>query len=293
MRNNLYRNESSKPSKPSAPANPSNPLILQTSVFTDYARYYDLLYRDKDYPAEAEYVAGLIRKFHPSARSILELGSGTGIHASQLAEKGFMLHGVERSEEMINIARHNAAKYLKLQSSNPPTHQSSNPLFSQGDIRAVRLNKTFDAVISLFHVISYQTTNADVKAAFETARHHLKPGGIFIFDIWYGPAVLAERPDVRVKRMADDKIEVTRLAEPVLHPNENRVDIHYHVFVRDLATQAVAELKETHAMRYFFEPEIEQIAIHGGFQCQHEEEWLSGKAIGCDTWGVCFVLKIT
>jgi ubiquinone/menaquinone biosynthesis C-methylase UbiE len=63
------------------------------AVFADYARYYDLLYRDKDYAAEAEYVAGLIRKFHPAARSILELGSGTGIHASLPAEKGFTVHG--------------------------------------------------------------------------------------------------------------------------------------------------------------------------------------------------------
>ena len=53
-----------------------------TVVFADYARYYDLLYRDKDYAAEAEYIACLVRKFHPSARSIIiELGSGTGIHA--------------------------------------------------------------------------------------------------------------------------------------------------------------------------------------------------------------------
>ena len=68
------------------------------TVFADYARYYDLLYRDKDYAAEAEYVAGLIRKFHPSARSILELGSGTGIHASLLTEKGFTVHAWHRAQ---------------------------------------------------------------------------------------------------------------------------------------------------------------------------------------------------
>lgn len=253
------------------------------SVFSSYARYYDLLYRDKDYAAEAEYVAGLIRKFHPSAKSILELGSGTGIHASLLAEKGFTVHGVERSEEMINIARQNVA--------NHPTIQPSNPLFSQGDLRSIRLSKFFDVVISLFHVISYQTTNEDVAAAFETARQHLNPGGVFIFDVWYGPAVLTERPDVRIKRMADDQTEITRLAEPVLHPNENIVDVNYQVFVRDLTCQTVAELKETHAMRYFFKPEIELFAKQAGFQCQHAEEWLSCKAIGCDTWGVCFVMK--
>ena len=139
--------------------------------------------------------------------------------------------------------------------------------------------------------MSYQTTNEDVAAAFETARQHLNPGGVFIFDVWYSPAVLTERPDVRIKRMADDQTEITRLAEPVLHPNENRVDVNYHVFVRDIATQVVAELKETHPMRYFFKQEIELIAAHAKFQCQHAEEWLSGGKIGCNTWGVCFVLR--
>jgi SAM-dependent methyltransferase len=253
-----------------------------TAVFSDYARYYDLIYLDKDYAAEAEYVAGLIRKFHPSARSILELGSGTGIHASLIAEKGFAVHGIERSQEML-------ARSLAL-TERMKTGQGQ-LTFSPGDISHIRLNKSFDAVIALFHVISYQTTNEDVTAAFETARHHLKPGGVFIFDVWYGPAVLAERPEVRIKRMADDQSEITRLTEPVLHPNDNRVDVHYHVFVRDLATQTVAELRETHAMRYFFKPEIELWATLSGFTIQSAEEWCSAKPIGTATWGVCFCLQ--
>ena len=252
------------------------------AVFADYARYYDLLYRDKDYAAEAEYVAGLIRKFHPSARTILELGSGTGIHASMLAVKGFTVHGIERSPEMLarsqTLTENRAAGDGRL-------------TFTTGDIREIRLTKRFDAVIALFHVISYQTTNEDVTAAFKTARDHLNPGGVFIFDIWYGPAVLTERPVVRIKRMVDDQNEITRLAEPILHPNENKVDVNYHLFVRDLKTQTVSELKETHAMRYFFKPEIELLAARAGCHCSHAEEWLSGKTIGCDTWGVCFVMK--
>ena len=253
-----------------------------TALFADYARYYDLLYRDKDYATEAEYIAGLIRKFHPATRSILELGSGTGIHASLLAEKGFNVHGIERSREML-------ARSLALTEKMTPGHGQL--IFSPGDIRDIRLNKNFDAVIALFHVISYQTTNEDVTAAFKTARHHLKPGGIFIFDVWYGPAVLTERPEVRIKRMADDQTEITRLAEPVLHPNENRVDVHYLMLVRDLATQAVAELKETHAMRYFFKPEVELWATLSGFTIQDAEEWYTAKPIGTATWSVCFCLQ--
>ncbi len=258
--------------------------IYQPPVFADYARYYDLLNRDKDYAAEADYVAGLIRKFHPSGRSILELGSGTGIHASLLAGKGFTVHGIERSEEMINIARSNASSF-----SQSPTR--SECVFSRGDIREVRLRQSFDAVIALFHVISYQTANKDVVAAFETARQHLKPGGVFIFDVWYGPAVLTEWPEVRIKRMKNEKVEITRLAEPVLHPNENTVDVNYHIFVRDRATNAVKELRETHVMRFFFKPEMEITAAQQGFTVLHTEEWMTGSPIGQNTWGACFVLK--
>ncbi len=70
-------------------------------LFNDYDRYYDILYRDKDYQAEAEYASSLIRKFHPAAKNILELGSGTGIHAGLLSEKGYSIDGVERSPEML------------------------------------------------------------------------------------------------------------------------------------------------------------------------------------------------
>ena len=253
-----------------------------TEVFADYARYYDLLYRDKDYAAEAEYVANLIHKFHPAARTILELGSGTGIHANLLAEKGFMIHGIERSQEML------ARSQSLAKSRNVGNGQLT---FSTGDIRDVRLTKSFDVIIALFHVISYQTTNEDVMAAFESARNHLKPGGIFIFDVWYGPAVLTELPEVRIKRMSDSQIEITRLAEPLIHYNENRVDVNYHMFVRDLITQTVSELKETHVMRYFFKSEIILYAKLSSFKIQNVEEWYSKKAIGTDTWSACFCLQ--
>jgi hypothetical protein len=37
------------------------------SVFAAYSRYYDLLYRDKDYAAEARYVHELVQRHHPAA----------------------------------------------------------------------------------------------------------------------------------------------------------------------------------------------------------------------------------
>ncbi len=256
----------------------------KSPTFGEYARYYDLIYRDKDYASEVDYIARLIHKFNPGAKSILELGSGTGIHADLLAARGFSVHGIERSLEMLARSRPLIEKHKR-------DHVSSTLMFTEGDIRAARLNKMFDVVISLFHVISYQTDNADVSAAFATAREHLKPGGVFIFDVWYGPAVLTDPPAVRVKRIADDQTAVTRIAEPVVHLNDNLVTVNYHLFVRNLQSGSVKEIRESHLMRYFFKPEVQWVGLQTKLKYIHSEEWLSGKAIGCDTWGVCFVLQ--
>ena len=58
-------------------------------------------------------------------------------------------------------------------------------------------------------------------SAFEVAKNHLNENGIFIFDFWYGPAVLTDLPSARVKRLENEDIKVTRVAEPVLHSQQN------------------------------------------------------------------------
>ena len=63
-----------------------------------------------------------------------------------------------------------------------------------GDIRSVRLGRRFDAVISLFHVMSYQILDSEVAAVLDTAACHLAPGGLLLFDVWHGPAVLFQGP---------------------------------------------------------------------------------------------------
>jgi ubiquinone/menaquinone biosynthesis C-methylase UbiE len=54
-------------------------------VFNAYARYYDLLYNDKAYHSESAYIHSIIKQYVPNAKSVLELGSGTGAHAEHSA----------------------------------------------------------------------------------------------------------------------------------------------------------------------------------------------------------------
>lgn len=253
------------------------------NVFGKYARYYNLLYRDKDYAKEALFIHKLLQQYAPGKRSILELGCGTGTHAKFLAEKGYHIHGIDMSEEMFQQAEKQRSQYSQ--------DLASRIVFSHGDIRNIRLDRQSDAIISLFHVVSYQTTNEDLQATFTTAKVHLKQGGVFIFDCWYGPAVLSERPTVRIKRLEDEMIQVTRIAEPVMHLNKNVVDVNYHVFIRDKRTNAVEEIRETHKMRYLFAPEIRLFISNLGFKIIDFREWMTDCTPGCDTWGVYFVLE--
>lgn len=251
------------------------------TVFGNYSKYYDLLYRDKDYAAEAEYVRSLIERHQPGARSLLDLGCGTGRHDLLLARMGYRVTGVDLSQEMLAVAR----RELKLEG------REVEVSFHQGDVREVRLGAEFDVVVSLFHVMSYQTGNADLRAALATAKAHLKPGGLFIFDCWYGPAVLTDRPVVRVKRLEDEAISVTRVAEPVLHPNENVVDVNYEVLIRDKGSDSVEEIRETHRMRYLFAPELTLLVQEAGLSVVECREWMTGKEAGFDTWSACFVVR--
>jgi SAM-dependent methyltransferase len=265
---------------------------MDVSVFGAYSRYYNLLYKDKDYAGEANYVSGLIRQHRPGAKSVLDLGCGTGQHAFCLAEKGYTVTGVDRSAEMLAVARAQLSEKM----SNPTAGEvwDASPLaFLQGDLRSVRLNRTFDVVVSLFHVMSYQTGNDDLRAAFATAHEHLGPGGVFIFDSWYGPGVLTDRPAVRVKRMEDDEIVVTRIVEPAMFPNENLVETNYQIMIRDKANGAVEELYETHRMRYLFRPEVALLLEGAGMELVANTEWMTEKAPEFSTWGACFVARKT
>ena len=251
-------------------------------VFDAYSEYYDLLYTDKDYSAEATYIDTLIKRQAPAAKYILELGCGTGVHAEHLARMGYHVRGIDISEGMIEKAQRRLAKL--------PDDISKRLSFSVSDIRNARLEKTYDIIIALFHVMSYQNTNRDLMKVLQTAYDHLKINGLLLFDYWYGPAVLTELPETRVKRFENDAIHVTRIAEPEIHFHRNVVDVNYTITVKDKRSDAITGLTEKHAMRYLFLPEIEQF-LGPWFIVEGHYEWLKDSAPNHRSWTALTVLK--
>lgn len=250
------------------------------NVFNQYARYYDLFYRDKDYAGEAAYVGGLLRQHAPQALKLLNLGCGSGRHDRELLQQGYRITGVDCSTEMLTTARRESSGLEGLD-------------YHAGDIRSIRLDRQYDAVVSLFHVISYQTTNDDLLAAFAAARAHLASGGVFIFDCWYGPGVLTDRPVVRTRRYEDAEVAVTRTARPVMYPDLDVVAVQYQLDIQHKADGRSEQVGEIHRMRYLFQPELQLLLSLTGFAVIEAQEWLSGTALALDTWNAVFVCRAT
>ncbi|MDD5728346.1 MAG: class I SAM-dependent methyltransferase [Victivallales bacterium] len=244
-------------------------------IYDKYSQYYNLIYQDKTYAEEVEYINKLIKKYSPDVRSVLDVGCETGKHAHFLSEKAYQAEGLDLSETMLGFAR----------SSYPDI------VFHHGDARNFNIGKKYDAVTSLFHVACYQKSNRDLINYFSSIKEHLRPQGLFIFDFWYGPGVLSDKPLVRVKRLEDENIKVTRIAEPALHDCENAVDVNYEIIIESKADSGVERISEKHEVRYFFLPELELMLELSGFTVLDCFEWLKYRKPNSNCWFACIAAK--
>ncbi|NTV13187.1 MAG: class I SAM-dependent methyltransferase [Desulfobulbaceae bacterium] len=254
-----------------------------STVFGDYSRYYSLLNRDKDYQGEVAYLLKLVAQHaNQPARELLDLGCGTGGHAFFLAAQGFAVTGVDRSAAMLAEANQQLVGW-----SGP----GEAPQFLQGDITTLHLGRKFPLVLSLFHVLSYQVSDAALAAALHTAAAHLAEGGLFIFDFWYGPAVEAERPELRIREVEDELLHIRRRAEPVMHQERHSVDVNFTVEITRKQDGLREVLQETHEMRYLFLPEVESFLHQAGLRLLAAGEWRTNAPPSPATWSVCVVAQ--
>jgi SAM-dependent methyltransferase len=245
----------------------------------DYASAYDLIYADKAYDQEVELLERIFEMYGQGAvRSILDLGCGTGGHAIPLAQHGYTVVGVDRSPAMVAQARERAPSLPAL-------------TFEQGDLRTLDLGRSFDVVLMMFAVLGYQLENADVSAALASAYRHTSPGGLLFFDVWYGPAVLTERPSPRIKVSELPNGQLLRVANGELDVRHQACHVSYRVW-RIEDEHLVGDTRELHTMRYFFPLELELLLQQAGFELLRLGSFPElEKEPDTSTWNVCVVAR--
>ena len=116
----------------------------------------------------------------------------------------------------------------------------------------------------MFAVLGYQLENKDVLAALKTARQHVRLGALFIYDVWYGPAVLHQRPSERSRVIPTADGKILRIASGQLDVSRHLCSVHYNLWQMS-GKRIVSETEETHVMRYFFPLELHLLLECAGF----------------------------
>lgn len=147
------------------------------SEYDVFAKYYDELMYDVDYPAIAQYLEEIIKRYSDvkvesgAKPLILDLGCGTGEICIEFAQKGYEMIGIDQSVDMLNYAL------------NKSLNKELDVLFINQDMTDFELYGTVSAVFCLLDGVNHVTDVNKLKRMFELIVNYLEPGGLFIFDI--------------------------------------------------------------------------------------------------------------
>jgi len=209
-------------------------------MFSQYAKFYNLVYQDKKYKKEADFVYNWAGK----PKTILELGGGTGNHARYWIKKADV-RCIEMSEEM-------AYNYPDLA--------------MIGDIRDFNydtLDKV-DACFAMFNVVGY----AD--PIYYLHKLPIKKNGCFIFDCW-DSAVVKDYPAYSSDKPL--KNGLIRRVVPLLTDYEPYIKLGISIIDKGKIL-----FTEEHIVRSYYRDEIQMLAGHCGYKIEdikNEPGWVT------------------
>jgi SAM-dependent methyltransferase len=222
-----------------------------------HAAFYRMLHHDRraDLPFYLEATAG--------RAGVLEYGVGTGRVALPMARRGQRVVGVDASEAML------ASFDADLRAEAPEVR--ARVRLVHADARALALPERFDAITCPYNGIAHHHDLDQLAAFLERVREHLRPGGVFVFDV-----VL---PDPRL--MLGSHSEIPWFRDPERGVSCRATErIEYEPLDQLLTitttTRAMegepAEVEMVLRLRLLFPAETRLLLRHHGFEVLHRQE---------------------
>ncbi|MFB6216168.1 MAG: class I SAM-dependent methyltransferase, partial [Candidatus Aenigmatarchaeota archaeon] len=226
----------------------------EQKLYRNLAKYYDLIYHDKDYEGEVERVEDLISEYKRTEGSkLLDVGCGSGGHLKYLKED-FACTGMDVNEGILERAR----------------EKVEGVDFIQGDMTDFSLDEKFDVITCLFSSIGYVKTKSKLGKTLNNFYRHLKEGGVVIIEPWFDESSFNEG-NVDLKIYENDDVKVIRASMSTKEGKQSVIKMHYVIARGDVG---IEHHREEHRMGLFDVDETLELVEKTGFYAEYLEEGL-------------------
>ena len=210
-------------------------------------RLYDLVFPDAEETIGAMVRSAIDRYLPSMPRSMLDMGCGTGRNLEPFAGIIPACYGVDLLESNITYAR----------------SVRSGITFQVGDMRTIRLRRTFDLVTCLGNVLSYALCDRDLIDTVSTFATHAHAGTLLVVDALNARAYL--EPEGFQERI-EGRVDTPgfRATSVSLHELDRTARILKRRRIWHIASQA--EVEDYAEYRLLLPQELQQLLASAGFR---------------------------
>lgn len=213
--------------------------------FAEISAYYDAMYvNEHRCREEAERIVTIVNRYHPSAKTILDIACGTGAQARFLAEH-YTVTGLDLSAEMLEHAK------VKVPSAR----------FFEADMCYFTLGTSFDVAVNLYGSIGFAPTYDAMRASLNCVYDHLNSEGVFVLTPWSTRETFEE--GLVVKSRSERRDGFCRM-ESLQRLSENKVQGELHHLVA--TDMDVVYHKNRFIVSLFSEAEYRAAITEAGFK---------------------------
>ncbi|MGY5854713.1 MAG: class I SAM-dependent methyltransferase [Candidatus Thorarchaeota archaeon] len=235
--------------------------------YGELAKYYDLIYANKDYKDEAVKLHSIIQQYKQSSgKSLLEVACGTGSHIEYFKDM-YEVVGLDINEEMLKVAR---SKYRDIE-------------FIQGDMVSMNIGRRFDIITCLFGSISHLPDDLSLNDAVAAFSSHLVDGGLLVIEPFLLPEDV-KLPHVSMNYVDEPDLKLARINNVYYEGDHLILNFHFLIGTYD----DVKHIQDPNRMRLFAISEFEDAFRRNGLEPTHvTSEWArSGHMVGRKQFGV-------